>query len=1405
MTGSFTSQKWPKHVEDNQWYIVKAAVSWVWPLIKLATERPLHEEDVPREPMAHNTETRSSQFWGAWTIEEERARKLGGKAVPSLLWTLWGAYKSEFFAGSCAQLGFAVAQFAQPYLIAELVGWIATGDGGTSRGLVIAAILGIASTLSSILMSLNLFAMRRTGMAVRSGTMMACYEQTLKLTSTARASLTIGKTTSMLAIDCEKLLLASMFLGYLWHGPLASLVAMLLLVRDVGWLPAMVGLLWICILIPSQTYVAKTIGGMRRQMIGCTDERVKLSNELLAAIRLIKFYNWEVPMSERVIVTRDEETSNLIRYLCLNGVLRELLFISGPVCSAVIFSIYIYGQGNTVSLVKVFRVLAMINILRFPLNLLGQALKFVQDGLVSCQRLHGFFLLPTHVEKRDGDGSTVPEVTFKNASFTWGGLEDNAGSTGYGNGPGYSAVQTDDVSVSINDGPRFTLQKLDLKLGGGTQGNLVAVIGNVGSGKSAFLSSILGEMPPLDGSEYAKIRGNIAYCSQQPWIQNMTLRDNIVFGYDYNGADTTVKRDYDLAVSAASLLPDIQILRQGDLTEIGERGVNLSGGQKARVSIARAFFISLRRANIVLLDDPFSAVDGETGNSIFQNGIMRLLRQNTRQKLTVVSLNSHLHLLPFFDRILMLDDGNVIMDGSPKEITVNLEHSAQLAAATGIDEDLMRTLVEAAENPSPVEPNDIGASEIGEAAVSTAHGSVATPVGEPSTGVEKTKAVSKSASDEERITDGKIIVQEHREMGAVKWRIYFSYFGAAFWPLRRLRYSTIYNDANESSIQQERGENSTKTYLSGMSITIGLLCLFTAAQASRVSIDYALASWAREDNGSPDSKWASYFYYSFAALSVLLCVRSFYLNFWSYYSARAVHQSTFLKIVQAPVTTFFDTHTVGEVLNKLSRDTEIMDCMVPEFLLQYCINLMQVLFTFGLCIWSSPWLSLGFLPLCYGFKKASDIFGCVSRDLKRMEAISRSPIFSSLSETLSGLDTIRAYGDVPRFLSSHVKKMDRNSAFYFHIWMCTSWMTMRLELTTACVLLTVSLLAVFLRESTSPVVLGLALSYGLQLTALFQRCVQLAIDVGVFMTSVERIMEYLTIPQEKSTISIESSDVTPSGVDEGVEMKSLVPKRAAETVEVLDVDSTPWPQSGRIEFNSVYFRYRENPYVLQDLSFTIHGGERVGICGRTGAGKSSIVFALFRMAELDSGSISIDGSNITTQVPLCLLRSRMAIIPQDPVLLTGTIRFQLDPLDQYTDEEVWEALGTVSMSGPVKNMSSGLHEIVQEGGGNLSHGQRQLICIARALLRKAKILVVDEGTSAVDPGTDELIQKALRTSSSKHGTTVLAIAHRLQTIRDFDRIMVLGAGRMLEFDSPEVLLKDTNSAFSSMLKESEEE
>ena len=936
--------EWPIHPEDNLWYYEKVQCNWIYDLIILAGKRTLEEEDVFENPKQQSCRKFSQTFWNSWFWECENASK--AHREPTLLWSLWHGFKGQFLIGTVTQFGFAIAQLGQPYLIAELVGFIATGDGGVQRGVSLAFGLAAVSLASSLLMSATLFAMRRVGLAIRNGIMMACYEHSLQLTASARATLTIGKTTSLLAIDSEKLMMAAMFAGYLWHGPLAAFVIMLLLVREVGWAAAACGLAWILILIPTQLLIAQFIGKCKRDMLKYTDERVKLSNEILSTIRAIKLYAWEVPMVNRILTSRQTETLYLWYSLTFNGMLRELLFIAGPMCSLVIFSVRIYAQGQSLSLVQVFRVLALINVLRFPLNLLGQALKFCQEGIVSINRLDQFFALSSSdcAKNKQDLLSKYSMVHFRNATFSWNYNKDNI---------------KDEANIR-------TLQNLNLKLSG-KGGQLVAIIGSVGSGKSSILSAILKEIPLQNIQEdgkltAAQISGEIAYCAQQPWIQNMTLRDNILFGYqmssdvDENNSeeneksskeerirDRNVRSSYDNAIEAAALLPDLQILRQGDLTEIGERGVNLSGGQKSRVSIARALFVASQRSNdIVLFDDPFSAVDGDTGNYIFHNGVVPLVNQEDSNKLVVVCLNSHLHLLSHFDRIVIISDGKIICDGSPEDLSNNKKNSIILHEASGIEEgELKRLILDAKKEKEKEKKAKKSRSEASFSNNSNLEVTTENIMGEFKSELEKKK-------------EGKLILAEHREKGVIKWRIYLDYFAAAFWKKNVMSENNIYSSSLGSDSQVSGNHISNLHFILGICVGTLLIIIFTAAQAARILFDFSIASWG-QSGGSPNSEWAYIFYGSFIILFLLLCTRSVYLNYWSVASAQSLHIYVIHKIIQAPVVIFFDTHSVGEILNKLSRDTEIIDSHVPEFLLQFCINSFQVLSTFALCIWSSPY------------------------------------------------------------------------------------------------------------------------------------------------------------------------------------------------------------------------------------------------------------------------------------------------------------------------------------------------------------------------------------------------------------------------------------------------------------------
>lgn len=1337
------------HPEEYASIISKFLVLWITPLIELANKRKLEAKDIPVTPKDKNVDHDSETVRRAWMMELETAKNQNRK--PDFSRALFFGFLNQIINGGIFQFAFLLTQLAQPLLVGELVHYVATGEGGIKSGIAWAIALGVVAVISSSSITMALFSMRRLGAAVRSGVMMHVFTHAINLTSASKLQNSIGQTTNLIAIDAEKLFLAFQFLHFLWHGPLASICVCLLIMRDIGFQAALAGLGWIFLLIPLQNYIAGSIGFARRGMIKFTDGRVKLTNESLQSIRTIKLHAWEAPLEQRILGERDAEIKKLGWYLLLSSFLRELLFSAGPITSMIIFSTYIYGMKKEINIVQVFRVLAYVNTLRFPLNLLGQSLKNYNDGKVSVLRITNFLLLDTVIKKLSTNNSTKTEacIKFSNSTYSW-------------------VKQSKSEKTSTG----FTLKNINLTF---KSNELIAIVGSVGSGKSTLISSILGETILVDGDP-CSVDGSIAYCNQTPWIQNLSLRQNVLFGIDYDA--NGIASAYDAALDAAALRPDIAILPDGDLTEIGERGINLSGGQKARVSIARAFLASLQRS-IILLDDPWSAVDGNTGNLIFEEGILKLLKN----KLRIIALNSHLHLLEKFDRVIVIEDGCVVADGSLQELRKT--HANLIAKVTGVNEK-----------------TDINRCESKKSS------------GSDKQSQSKDKK-DKIASSNSASTAKKLIAVEKRGVGAVPMTTYARYFASAF-DFRNISSTPFYESSSTLAVKAVKEDSlvsGVKKYFVGFLYGLGLIVVFGISQVARIACDYYLASWSR-DQGARDSVWSHAFYISQGVLVGTLWMRSSYLNRGAIAAASTIHRIALRVVLSAPITTFFDTHTIGEVLNRFAKDTEIVDSSVPEFMLQVLINWFQVLSVFALCIWTSPWFLLVMFPIFYGFMQMYYHFAAVSSDLKRLESVSRSPIYASLSEVLSGLDTIRAYDDTPRFLLSHRRRMEYNMKFYFHLWMCMSWVTARLEITTSMILVVISLLAVGLRGTVSPISLGLALSYGLQLTALFQRCVQVTIDVATYMTSTERIFEYYTIEGEKNTSEgIATDNEKVKALDDvidiemkGIEMSAI--KETAFTASDLSSAQTwlqnkelqNWPSGGKIEFRNVYMQYRDNPPVLNGITFSVNEGERVGICGRTGSGKSSILMTLFRIVQLLKGSILIDNHDITT-VPLQILRRRIAIIPQDPVLFSGSIRFQLDPFNEFTDEKIWGALSEVSMKDYVESTPHKLDEILYERGENLSQGQRQLLCIARALLRKSKIIVIDEGTSAVDPHTDNVIQEVLKANTDNNKSTILTVAHRLSTIVNYDKVLVLRDGVVVEFDTPNNLIANKNSLFYSMLQE----
>ncbi|EFJ11982.1 ATP-binding cassette transporter, subfamily C, member 22, cluster Ib, SmABCC22, partial [Selaginella moellendorffii] len=793
------------------------------------------------------------------------------------------------------------------------------------------------------------------------------------------------------------------------------------------------------------------------------------------------------------------------------------------------------------------------------------------------------------------------------------------------------------------------------------KGILAGLIGKVGSGKSSLLYGILEELKLTQGSLF--VEGNIAYSPQQPWILNDTMRNNIVFGSIFDN------KRYDNVVAACALNHDISMLPNGSDTEIGERGVNLSGGQKARVSLARACYST---APIILLDDPLSAVDASTAKYIVDYVLNGILKGRT-----VIMATHSIISLQACDEIYLLDTNNGI-----KRI---------LSSSKDIKNEMELVLAKTESNASQYSKLDN--------------------------------------------SKGDIVKQETMEIGNIKLSHYLEYLHIAGW----------------------------STFL--------IIPIFILGQGALLMVEYWIRIWT--DNKYNISKYTYLILFTclgiFAIIiSLLKCIifNQAYLT-----SSNNMHKLMVEKVFRSPLL-FFDQNPIGRLLNRYSKDQAIADETLPSHIkraLKGIYASIGGLVLIGILI---PWFLLT-IPLALALLiYVRQQYISTGSALKRLDAISQSPIFAHFTETLQGAVSIRAYNNQKRFHDQLVKLVDNNHKAYILYVHASTWLSTRLDFITTISITVAAFLIVFLRNYISPGLTGVILVQTLKLTDVLQIAIKRTVEAESLFVSVERILEYCHLSTEATNKS---------------EPRIL---------------SSNWPTAGSIEFINYTLAYREDlPAVLNNISFKIFPLEKIGIVGRTGAGKSSLAAAMFRMVEnmACSGTILVDDIDIKT-IGLDDLRQRLSIIPQqDPVLFSGTLRFNMDPFGKNDDREIHEALTRAHFSSTqsYKNFDNGLDGQITSSGTNFSVGERQLLCLARSLLRKSKILIMDEATAAVDNDTDQIIQATIR--ASFQDCTVLTVAHRIQTIIDNDRVLVMEAGRIAEFDTPKNLLKLTGKLYSILL------
>lgn len=1328
----------------------KIYFQWMQPLMSVGYKRPLERNDIWTVNPDRSADVMAQRLEASF-----KRRRAEGKQRP-LVGALFDTFKWEFIIGGLCQLTASVIQSVAPFVLRYLINFAVrayasqrTGSPAPNMGEGIGLVLGITALQFFQSLATNHFMYRgmMIGGEARGVLIALIFNKAMKLSGRAKAGGQAmieapppdmkpgseaekkwykkmlgkkkkdqkgsndgvagdgegwgnGRIVNLMSTDTYRIDQASGFFHMIWTAPIGILITAALLLVNLSY-SALPGLGLILISMPLLGLAVKTLSRRRGAINKITDQRVSLTQEILQGVRFVKYFGWETSFLERIQNIRKKEIHGIQILLTIrNAVLA--VGMSMPVFASMV-SFITYSQVNSnLNPAPIFSSLALFNSMRIPLNFLPLVIGQIIDANASVKRIQEFLFAEEAEESGTWDYEAKEAVVLKDADFTWERhptQEAEDATAGSGKKPETKQEKKDKkVEVKQDEKDRkdgstppsdmnaaeekpFEIKGLNLTFG---RNELTAIIGSVGSGKSSLLAALAGDMRKTNGE--VVFGASRAFCPQYAWIQNATVRENIIFGKEFN------KKWYDEVIDACALRPDLDMLPHNDATEIGERGITVSGGQKQRMNIARAIYFD---ADIVLMDDPLSAVDAHVGRHIMDNAICGLLKDKCR-----ILATHQLHVLSRCDRIIWIEEGHVQAVDTFDNLMSNNPDFVNLMSTTAKEDE-------------KEEVDDVNEDE-GEAQVQD---------------TKKQRKQKKQAA---------LMQVEERATKSVSWGVWMEYIKA------------------------------------GGGIWVGPLVfiLLVLSQGANIVTSLWLSYWTSDKFGYSEGSYiAAYACFGFSQ-ALLMFLFSFSISIFGTKAGKVMLHRAISRVLRAPMS-FFDTTPLGRITNRFSKDIDVMDNTLTDAMRMYFITLAMIISVLILIISYYYYYAIALGPLFLFFMFSAAFYRSSAREVKRHEAVLRSHVFAKFGEAVMGTATIRAYGLQDQFSRTVRASVDDMNSAYYLTFANQRWLSVRLDIVGILLVFTTGILVVTSRFSVDPSIAGLVLSYILTIVQMIQFTVRQLAEVENNMNSTERIHHYGTELEEEAPLKL--GEVRPT-----------------------------WPEHGEIVFDNVEMRYRDGlPLVLKGLSMHVHAGERIGVVGRTGAGKSSIMSTLFRLQELSSGAIIIDGIDIST-IGLHDLRSKLAIIPQDPTLFKGTIRSNLDPFHEHSDLELWASLrqaDLVSNDSTLEDHSGRIHldSIVEEEGLNFSLGQRQLLALSRALVRNSQIIVCDEATSSVDFETDAKIQKTI--VDGFKGKTLLCIAHRLKTIINYDRICVMDAGLIAELDTP-LSLYDHGGIFKSMCERS---
>ena len=1130
-------------------------------------------------------------------------------------------------------------------------------------------------------------------------------------------------TINLVGVDSYRI---SDFATYIYTLPASCLnlaLAFTFLVYLIGWIPTLAGLVIPALVTQLNIVAFRGYATAQDDLMKTRDKKLAVVTEALQGIRRIKFSALEDNWQQKIMEVRNRELTSQWRVFYYDTIL-VAIWAAGPVLLAAVALATYAIIHKTLSASIAFTAVSVFDILGMSLTVMPELITIYLDAQVSATRIEKY-LDSAEKEHHSIAGRTL---SFRQATIAWPAEDEGA------------------------DGSRFTLRGLDLDF---PNNELSVISGRIGSGKSLLLASILGEADIVSGTIQVPrgpppserfdqqatasnwyLEGSLAFVAQIPWIENATIKDNILFGLPVD----LIR--YRKTLFACALRKDLEMLPDGDLTDVGANGINLSGGQKWRIALARALY---SRASILVLDDIFSAVDAHVGRHLFEEALTGELGQGR----TRILVTHHVALcISQVKYMVLLGDGRALYAGTGEELRANHNLKAVLAYDMKEQQQAEETVFGIGDGDAPRQ----------------------------TISYQSNRPRRRFSSAKQEVEPGQIkepkkfAADEKREQGVVKHATYAAYIrasgGLRHWLLILLSFIVCLG------------------VVLGRSWWVGIWTRSNRTETVFVN-DFlrsqAYVKYFKDEVNAIRADANLWFYLGiYLAWSVGQCVittsRYFLVFLGSIQASEILFERLTYAIFRAPLR-WLDTVPVGRILNRFTADFNMVDSRISIDLASILYDAMQVTSAVVAGAILSPWMvafAVLLFVICmhYAFRYLSG-----AREVKRLESISKSPIYELFGAALTGIDTIRAFDKAEVYVEKMYRKIDTYAQAHWHLWLFNSWMGLRLNMVGSIFATITAALVVSIRGVDASLA-GFALSFALEYHVALVKALRQYANVELDMNAIERVVEYSNIVTEDQT-----GDPAPAA----------------------------WPTEGRLDVSNLVVGYAaDQPPVLKGVTFSVRRNQRVGVVGRTGAGKSSLTLALFRFLEAREGVVLIDGLDIS-KIKLHDLRSRLAIIPQDPVLFSGTIRSNLDAFNEHSDTELRDALRRVhlisSTASPPSTISSGsttptapaqsdnapepnifqnLYTKISEGGLNLSQGQRQLLCLARAILSRAKIMVLDEATSALDMETDKVIQRSIREDFPS--STLIVIAHRLSTVADFDKILVMGDGTVLEYDEPRKLM-----------------